>query len=247
VRAFEIRLGCNGMFGALELAANYLQAQSGRRSALLVAADNFGGTKLIDRWRMGPGFIIGDAASAVVLTKDPGFAQLLAVTSVSVPEAEEVHRGSEPLFPPTVAAGRPTDFVSRFHEISAKVTGQPESPLGQALVTVREQFMIMVSRTLAEAGIEAADLTRVAFINCGREAVEQRCMIPLGLPMSMSTWEFGRTIGHCGASDQILSLDHLVSEKELNPGDHLLMMGTAPGVTLSAAVVKIIDRPGWAQ
>lgn len=90
--ASEIHLGCNGMFSALELAVGHLRAEPGRRAALLVAADNYG-TPMTDRWRMGPGYICGDAASALVLTKDEGFAQLLAVRSATVPEAEELHRG----------------------------------------------------------------------------------------------------------------------------------------------------------
>jgi 3-oxoacyl-[acyl-carrier-protein] synthase-3 len=117
VPATEVRQGCNGMFTALELAASYLRAEPDRRAALLVAADNYG-TPLMDRWHMGPGYIGGDAASAVILTKEPSFAQLLAVGSVTVAEAEELHRGAEPLFPPGVTLGRGLDFGTR-NEYSA--------------------------------------------------------------------------------------------------------------------------------
>ncbi|TWJ21092.1 hypothetical protein [Micromonospora endolithica] len=51
--AIEVRQGCNGMLGALQLGAAYLRGAAAEH-ALLVAADNFG-TPMIDRWRMGPG------------------------------------------------------------------------------------------------------------------------------------------------------------------------------------------------
>jgi 3-oxoacyl-[acyl-carrier-protein] synthase-3 len=80
--AVELRHGCNGMFSALELAASYLRVP-GKRAALVVATDNFG-TPLFDRWRSGPGYIAGDAASAVVLTTEPVFAQVLSFLMKSV-------------------------------------------------------------------------------------------------------------------------------------------------------------------
>ncbi|MEV0819655.1 ketoacyl-ACP synthase III family protein [Nonomuraea rubra] len=242
VLATEIRQGCNGMFIALELAASYLDAAPGRQAALLVAADNYG-TPLMDRWRMGPGYIGGDAASALVLTKETGFARLMSVCTVTVPEAEELHRGTEPLFPPGVTVGRRMSFGARNEQFRQQV--MPRGEATAALFRIQRALMDVVERALAESGIEAGDLTRVAFMNYSEEIVEQRCMAALDLPMSRSTWDYGRTIGHCGASDQVLALDRLLLTGELGPGDHLLMLGTGPGVTVSSAVIKILDTPAW--
>ncbi|MER6365961.1 ketoacyl-ACP synthase III family protein [Kitasatospora sp. NPDC001527] len=248
VLALEVRQGCNGMFGALELAAGHLAglgtSRDGERppTALLVASDNFG-TPMMDRWRMGPGYVTGDAASAVLLTREPGFAELLAAGSLTVAEAEGMHRGAEPLFPPGPTVGRPLDFTTRNAEFKqhSAATGQGTA----ALVQVQVSTLAVVERTLEEAGIELADVTRVAYMNYSREIVEQRCMAALGLPLEKSTWDFGRTVGHLGASDQIVSLDHLLSTGGLGPGDHLLMLGVGPGVTLSAAVVRILQPAPW--
>jgi 3-oxoacyl-[acyl-carrier-protein] synthase III len=242
VLATEIRQGCNGMFIALELAASYLAAPD-RQAALLVAADNYG-TPLMDRWRMGPGYIGGDAASALVLTKEPGFARLMSVCTVTVAEAEELHRGTEPLFPPGVTVGRRMSFGARNDQFRQQVMPRGEGTA--ALFKIQRALMEVVERALAESGIEARDLTRVAFMNYSEEIVEQRCMSMLDLPMSRSTWDHGRTIGHCGASDQVLALDQLLVTGQLGPGDHLLMLGTGPGVTVSSAVIKILDTPPWA-
>lgn len=239
--AVEIRQGCNGLFSALELAASYLNADPERSSALLVAADNYG-TPLIDRWTMGTGFIAGDAGSAVLLTTRPGFAELLSVCSTTVPEGEEMHRGGEPMFPPSITLGRPLDFSERFRRYHAGPAAGTS-----ALARIPAEIAGLVARCLSEAGTSLADVTKVAFINYSREIVEQRCMAPLGLPMERSTWEFGRTVGHCGASDHVLSFEHAVATGQMGPGDHMLMLGMAPGVVLSAAVVRVLGSPQWSR
>jgi len=240
--AVELHHGCNGMFTALELAASYLAAQPDRHTALLVAADNFG-TPMIDRWQGGPGYVMGDAGSAVVLSTRPGFARLLTVGTVTIPEAEELHRAGEALFPPGPTISRPLDFTARSEEFRRVAL---EGGSGTAmLMDIHRQTLQVVSRTLAEGGIEMDDITRVAYMNYSREIVEQRCTSALGLPLSASAWDWGRTVGHLGASDQVAALDHLVATGQLGPGDHLLMLGIGPGVTVSSAVVQIIHSPAW--
>ncbi|MBQ0984623.1 ketoacyl-ACP synthase III family protein [Streptomyces sp. F63] len=248
VLSVEVRQGCNGMFAALQLAAAHVRGRAAAAdgeaatTALLVASDNFG-TPMMDRWTMGPGYVAGDAASAVLLTTEPSFAELLAVGSVAVSEAEQMHRGAEPLFPPGPTVGRSLDFRARNAEFKqAALDGGTGTG---ALVKVHGMTLALVERTLSEAGIGMSDVTRVAYMNYSREIVEQRCMAALGLPMEKSTWEFGRTVGHLGASDQIVSLDHLLLTGGLKPGDHLLMLGVGPGVTLSSAVVRIRDSAPW--
>ncbi|MFF5113927.1 ketoacyl-ACP synthase III family protein [Streptosporangium sp. NPDC000509] len=238
--ALEIRQGCNGMMAAMELAAGCLLAVPERNSALLVAADNYG-TPLINRWRMGPGFIGGDAASALVLTKGGGFARLRSVCSKTIPEAEALHRGDEPLFPPSITRGRPTDFSARIGQQFAT-----QSPAAAAMATMPEQMTALIGRALEESGIQMGDIARVAFMNYSKEVVEQRVMAAWDLPMDRSTWEFGRAIGHCGASDHILSFEHLVRTGELKPGEHMLMLGTAPGLVLSCAIVQVLEQTAWA-
>jgi 3-oxoacyl-[acyl-carrier-protein] synthase III len=244
VPAIEVRQGCNGVFGALDLAVSHLRADPARDSVLVVAADNFG-TPLVNRWTMLPGYVVGDAGSAVLLTKQRGFAQLVSLCSITVPEAEQMHRGKEPLFPPGVALGRDVDFGARFRDLSDVINSEPESGLGAAFGVVRKRLVEVVERALEESRIEIDDVARLSFVNCTREALEQRCLIPLGIPLLKSTWEFGRTIGHCGASDQILALEHVTAARELHPGQHMLLLGTAPGITLSAAVIKLLDTPDW--
>ncbi|MFG1800885.1 ketoacyl-ACP synthase III family protein [Micromonospora carbonacea] len=238
----EIRQGCNGMFGALELAASYLRAVPERESALLVASDNFG-TPLIDRWRTGAGFILGDAACAVLLGREPGFAQLLSVCTTTVPEAEEVHRSGEALFPPGCLVGRDLDLAGRGESFNAKAMAETGSTA--VWDRVYQTVPDVIERNLAEAGITIDDVSRIAVMNFSREIIENRYLAMLGLPLSRSTWDFGRTVGHIGASDQVVSLDHLLTTGEIGAGDHVLLFGLGPGMTACSAVVKILHRPSW--
>jgi 3-oxoacyl-[acyl-carrier-protein] synthase-3/clorobiocin biosynthesis protein CloN2 len=234
-RAAEVRQGCNGMFTALDMAAAYLKAWPQLRGVLAVAADNFG-TPLLNRWRTNLGFILGDAASAVVLSREPGPAEVLSVCAITVPEAEEVHRGGEPLFPPGVTVGKELDFGARlFYHITE------QTPVVAALASAQDTMLTVAERAMAESGITIDDVSRVAFMNYSGEVVEQRCMVPLGLDMSKSTWEFGRMIGHCGASDHLLALDHLLRTGQLVAGDHMLWLAMGPGVEFCAAVIRVTE------
>lgn len=234
VPAMAVHQGCAGMFDALELACCYLRAEPARRSALLVAADNYG-TPLIDRWRINPGVIAGDGAVAVALSTERGVARVLSVCTLGVPEGEEIHRRGEPMFPPTVTLGLAQDFTARLRYTRAN-GADGIHPLTQLPVLMRE----LVEKAVSEAGIGIEDLAKVAHEAHSGEVIEHRIMASLGLDMEKSTWDFGRRIGHCGASDQFLALEHLITSGEVGPGDHVLLLAQAPGVVLSAAVVEVL-------
>ena len=233
--------GCNGMFTAFELAACYLAAQPDRHTALLAAADNFG-TPMIDRWQGGgASYVMGDAGSALVLSTQHGFAQLLTVGTVTIPEAEELQRAGEALFPPGATLGRAVDFVARGEAFQKQLAETGDLAV---LAKIGSEMLDLIHRALGECELTINDITRVAPMNCSRPVTE-RLMAALGRTMASSTWDWGRAVGHLGASDQVAALDHLVATGQLGPGDHLLMLGVGPGVTVSSAVVRIVDIPDW--
>ncbi|HEU5354416.1 MAG TPA: ketoacyl-ACP synthase III family protein [Actinocrinis sp.] len=238
VPGFEIRLGCNGVFAALELAAARMASLDPAETALLTSAENFG-TPLIDRWNGAPGFLEGDAGCALLLSGRSGFARLLAVGSAAMPEVEELNRGGEPLFPP--APGKYIDMRSRAMYFREHVMSLADA----AEVNNRTQ-VDLVERTLEEAQLKLEDMSRVIYGNVAGYLNEQLVLEPLGIPVERTTWQFGRGIGHTGASDQWLSLNHLLLTGQLAPGDHVLMAGGAPA-TVSSAVLEILEVPEWAR
>lgn len=239
IPVFEVRQGCNGMLASLELAAGQLAADPARNTALLTTADNFTHPKH-NRWTgYGPGTVIGDAASAMVLATDGGIARVRSVNQQMIPELEGLHRGAEPLFAPH---GHETiDMIERARHFS-----KAHKPLALINELIAEKQAEVARRSLDEAGIGIGDITRAIYVNQGQYLVGQFFLDPLGLPESKSTWDFGRTVGHLGASDHVVTLDHLVTTGQLNAGDHVLLAGSAPGFVVSSAVLTMTTPASWA-
>ena len=242
VPAIELVHGCSGMFGALELAVSYLRADPDRASALLIAADNYAG-EVEQRWEPGP-FMAGDAATALVLSKQPGFAQLLSIRSGIVLDETDVNRRGQPLFPPSATTGT---RVSLWQRGAKNRRRQPidRAKIADRMRRMQEKYSEVADAALSEAGITVADITRVGVIHTIREVIEDRGMHQLGVDFSKSTWEYGRGVGHCGASDQVMAFDHMLSTGQLQPGDHYMMLGTGPGTVLACAIIKILEPPPW--
>jgi len=230
---------CNGMMAAWELAAAYLAARHSPAAALVTGADNFGipGT---NRWALGLQYgVLGDAGSALVLSRRPGFARLLAVRSASVPEAEQVTRGNRPIFPPTREIDAVSDLAQRVTE-----NGGEASDLAARLAEQRTETVL---RTLAEADLEPTDVTRVAHTFIGHERYLKTVLAPLGLRTSQGLLEFGRGVGHLTVNDQAVGLEHLVATGQVGPGDHVLLLGFTVGVSAACAVVRIERTPTWGR
>jgi 3-oxoacyl-[acyl-carrier-protein] synthase-3 len=235
VPAFEIRSGCVGMISSLQLAAGYLQAEPDRETAMIVSADNHG-TPLVDRWRMTPGAVIGDAACALILGKEYGMAELLSVNVTTLPEADAVNDGAYPLFPPDATVGRGLSFGDRHEEFRQRLLKKQGTGIH---LQIQKTMMQQVEQTLDEAGIKLADVNRVAFPHGRREDLDGQ-MDWLGIELDQTTWDYGRRVGHCGAVDQFIAFDHLVATGGLVPGDHLLVVGYGSGTSIAAAAFRVL-------
>ncbi|MEU4349625.1 ketoacyl-ACP synthase III family protein [Streptomyces sp. NPDC023838] len=238
VPAFEVRHGCNGMFDAFELAVCYLRAAEDRESALVTLGDNLD-SPLVDRWRSAPFQLIGDAGAAAVLSKRAGFARLKSVGTVLVQELEALHRGSEPLFPPPATTRAPLDLGKRSRDF---FTTTSYADFNRHSL---EGLRTLVDRLTDEAGITLQDVARASYMSVSRDFTEQRLMMPLGLGMEKSCWEYARGVGHLASADHLAALDHLLLTGALVPGDHMLMVGLASGLSIAGAVVEILATPPW--
>jgi 3-oxoacyl-[acyl-carrier-protein] synthase-3 len=235
--AVGLRQGCNAALASMELAIPYLISNDERKAALICSADNFG-TPLYDRWRAHRAVVYGDAGAAMVLSTQGGFARVLAVGSKSMPQFEELGRGVEPLFPPGVTVGRPLDFEER-------MAGYESDLLYQAREHVPTLGAEIVKLTLEAAGLSIADVARVVHQATGSEMFLQVLLGPLGVETERGVLGFGQDNGRFGAADQVAGLAHLVQQGELAEGDHVLLLGGGPGMTATAAVLRIQDVPAW--
>ncbi|CAM5259352.1 ketoacyl-ACP synthase III family protein [Streptomyces coeruleorubidus] len=247
VPAMEVRQGCNGVLAAMELAHGYLSVGSGRVAALVTGADKFG-TPRVDRWRYQAGAntprgsILGDAATAAVLSTREGFARVKAINSASLPDLEEMNRPEGPLFPPAITSDGPielgarlADFVRRFPDRAAAAN--------RAVYLARTELGL---RSIEEADLTPADISRVTHVFSGGEAYLGTIMRPLGIDPARGMLELGRPLGHLTVNDHFVALTHLVETRQLAEGDHVLMISNGVGVSLTAAVIEITHLPAWA-
>ncbi|MEW1604839.1 ketoacyl-ACP synthase III family protein [Streptomyces sp. NPDC093808] len=237
--AFAVYQACNGMLGAMELAVGHLQG-AGRTAVLITGADNFG-VPTIDRWSYasGPfktnrGTILGDGGAALVLSRRPGVAELLALNSASLPDLEEMYRGDLPLFPPEASLGRQIHVGARIAEYAAR---EPRK-LTEAKNRLARMRTVLGERTLADAGVEPGQITRVTHVFCGGPEYVRSVLGPLGIDPDKGMLELGRDLGHLGTADHVLSLDHLLRTGQVGPGDHVLMASNGASF-VTCALFKI--------
>jgi clorobiocin biosynthesis protein CloN2 len=242
--AVEIQQGCNGTFSGVELAIGILRAEPDRKAVLIATGDNFG-TPMFQRWESGaPNSVMGDGASALVLTKDDGFAQLQSICTATCSDMEEAERAGEPLFPPSIIQGRAPDYKTRYEAYGKKLFAAGHGT--EMLIRHQQRAVECTSRALAEAGVGNDDIKRVIIHNIGKGDATTYLGMP-GFSLEQSTWGYGSSIGHVGASDHLISLNHLLATGQLGVGDYVLLTGMSPGVTYKSAVVQILDVPTWAR
>jgi len=234
VPAVEIRQGCLGMLAAIEAAANRLLANPSYPAALVTTGDNFS-TPLVDRWRASKLFLFADAGCAVVVSRVGGFAKLLSIGSVSDPRMEAIHRAGERLFPPGVTVGRSLNFDERSEYLRREWAAGTAPPMGHFGDRVAEA----AETTLKEAGLTLDDCTRVAHVGFGWEPLCTMFFDPLGVAAERGTWEFTRRLGHTGAADLLLGLEHLWTTGQVVLGDRVLLIGAAVGMEAGCAVIEI--------
>jgi 3-oxoacyl-[acyl-carrier-protein] synthase-3 len=233
VSAYEVRQGCNGGMAAMELASYYLNASPDRTAAVLTTADNFGGLGF-NRWRAEQGVIFSDGGTALVLSKEPGLGEVRSIATTSIQSLEEMLRGEMP-HPFAYTGEKLVNFTARRLDFQSR---SEVDTLWFCDAMLSEAVPAVVKQALADADIDIADVTRVIWPNLGSVIVNRYCE-QAGLDPALSTWEWGRTIGHLGAGDQFAGLDHLISGGEVGPGDHVLVMGIGVGLTITSAVVTI--------
>jgi 3-oxoacyl-[acyl-carrier-protein] synthase III len=239
----QVNQECNGLMAALEIAIGQLTGAASRTSALLTTASNYE-TPLIDRWRgFGPQAIAGDGGAALTVTTKGGFAEVLSLNSATLPSAEGWLRGTESLLPPAELGGWALNPVQRAIEYA----GATEESVQDWLDSASAQCRSLCMKSVAEAKIDVSDLARVIGFHLARYAVEEQVAGLVGVPLERTNWEFGRSMGHLGPCDHVVSLDLLLRNGQLAAGDHVLLISWGGGWNTTATVLRILHIPDWAR
>ncbi|PKW14311.1 ketoacyl-ACP synthase III family protein [Saccharopolyspora spinosa] len=234
IPAIELRQGCLGMLASVEAAFYRLKANPAHHAALVTTADNFS-TSLADRWTASDLFVLADGAAAVVISTTHGFARVKAIGSLSDPAMEVLHRAGEPLFPPGATVGRGLNFRERADHVREQWAAGEAPPI----LGFGEQVAEIADRTLAEAGVSIDDIKRVCHPGYTEDAIDAIFLDPLDVATEQGTQEFTGTVGHTGAADLFLALEHLCRGGEVGVGDHVMLIGSTTGMEAGCAVVEI--------
>ena len=212
-----------------------IRANPSHPAALVTTGDNYS-TPLVDRWRASGAFVFADAGSAVVMSRTGGFAKLLAIGSLSDSRMEAVDRGGEQMFPPGVTVGRSLNFEERREYMRQQWAAGAAPPMGH----FGDKIAAAAEVTLKEAGLTLDEITRVTHPGFGRNGLETIFFDPLGVDSDRGTWDYTRRVGHAGAADLFLGLEHLWTTGQVVHGDHVLLVGAAAGTEAGCAVVEIL-------
>ena len=235
VPAFGMRQECNASLGALELAARYVQSGSPTSAVMVTTADRFG-EPMIQRWSSEPGFVYGDGATAMLLSRRGGFARLLSTVTGADNSLEAVVRGEG--FRPG-PGNKPLDLAGRVEHFIRTSSGGFRMATERVSAVVRE----VVATVLTEAGTDLNGIARVVVPASGRSRMDWQVRQMLGIDMAKSTWDFARQAGHLGAGDQFAGFDHLVETGQVRKGDKVLLIGGGSGFSCTCAVVQMTEEP----
>jgi len=233
VGAFEVGQRCNGGLGAIELAAQALRSGLLDGDSVLVTTGDRMQLPRIDRWNIMRILIYGDAGTSAVLSRRGGFARVLSTCTGVDNSLELLARGDQEFAvepPPSPAID--LDMRTR-------------SVLESALPDARDRLSVMLHQVqhtvLEDAGLSMDEIAKVAVPHTRQGAERRELSDLLGVDDKDTTWEFGRTVGHIAAGDQIAGLEFLLRTGRVKPGDRVLLWGGGAGYSCTAAVVEILD------
>ncbi|UOZ03891.1 MULTISPECIES: 3-oxoacyl-[acyl-carrier-protein] synthase III C-terminal domain-containing protein [unclassified Amycolatopsis] len=229
----ELGAMSNSLVAGIDVAASVLRGRPDHEAALITAGDRFGAPGF-PHWSTDIGIVYGDAGSAVVLTRRPGLARIRAIASYTDPSLEGLQRGDEPFRAASVAAHRGIDIRRRKRQWLSRQGGPAHVATrnGDAVTTV-------VKTALSDAGVDLPDIAKICAPHYGRRLVETQILRPLGITEDRTMTEFGLRVGHLGASDQVVALEHLLAGGDAGPGDTVLLLGIGVGMTWTAVVLEL--------
>jgi 3-oxoacyl-[acyl-carrier-protein] synthase III len=225
--AVEVRQACNSALAALELGAAYLSVAPAPTSALVTTSDRI--PPDIDRYRAARAELGGDGATAAVLSRGAGMARLLS-----------------------------TAVLGSGWSLGTAATDQHEYPSRAAYLAEQRRRIQPMLRAMAahkrhstetalgDAGLTSADISRWVFANAGQLQEDEEFRKRFGIVEAMTTWDWGRTVGHLGAGNQLAGLTHLVESGEVRVGDRVALCGNGVGFSYGCAILEIGTVPGWA-
>jgi len=228
----NVQQTCNGGALALELAANWLAARPGARTALVTAADRFAGPGF-DRWASDDEAVYGDSGAAVVLGRrgdGDDLLDLLALELAADPSFEVQLRGDDEFGPAPLAHGTPVSLTRPNNVFRASPQA---AQLGKSGV---EKLGTAIQRSLATAGVAPDEIRCVAIPRLTRQVRENVFKPGIGLLLGRQPEYLENDTGCLGPAEYLANLADMAGA--LAPGDVGLLIQGGGGFTFSSTIVR---------
>lgn len=231
VPVLAIQQGCNGLLQAIALLGEACRVQP-LRPALFVGADRFEASGF-DRWQSDYGLLYGDAAAAVVISGQTGFARILHLAIDGAPELEELHR--DPTFAPEGPDSWRSEYdVRRSKKAFLATHGQDgfTGPLNAAL------FRLKTGLLAHPAWDGPVEWVLTPFVGSKiRDATYDAAFAELG---RRSGWEIGKHLGHLGTTDGWVGLEEIRRSGAVARGDRILIVSAGVGFSCGLVLIEML-------
>jgi 3-oxoacyl-[acyl-carrier-protein] synthase-3 len=238
----EVKQASNGGMAALDLTASFISTRPTPSAALITTADKYS-LPAFDRYRSDKGIVRADGGSGLVLSRGTSAANVAKLLSTTV-IGDALHEGlyrAESWDNFSGANGWPVDLRARRDAYMAK-----GFDIGAFVEWVTDRQHGVIRTALADAGVESGDVARWIFPNTGLGVVNWNVRKrDFGIEEWMTTYEWGRTVGHIGAGDQFAALAYLLESGAVHAGDKVVLVGAGAGFNFGSAVLEIVAEPEW--
>lgn len=227
-RVTGISQGCNGGFVAASIA--YDMIKGGMAGGhLVVGADRYAHSAF-DRWNSDLGTLYGDGASAVILSGVPGPMRVLCCALETEPQLEEMYRDAAP-----ATEGLADHTIKEAKKAYLEKHGRDH--FNALFVGALERLK---AQLLESTDIANNPVAYIVYPNVGKglsAALYENVFGPLA---QQSAWDYGRSIGHTGTSDQFIGLHWLLDQGKLASGDRVLLLGAGNGLSLGVMLIEVV-------
>ena len=227
-RVMGVAHGCNGGFIAASIACDLI-GNGVAGDHLVVGADRYSGSAF-DRWNSDLGTLYGDAASAIRFSDIAGPMRVAFWALESEPELEEMYRQE------ATSPEGPSDHMIK----EAKKAYLDRKGRDQFNILFVGALTRLRARVLDALNLADAPAAFIVYPNVGAGLSAALYEQAFGDLARASMWDYGRSVGHTGTSDQVIGLWRLLEEQKLRTGDRIVLLGAGNGLSLAALVIEIL-------
>ena len=176
-----------------------------------------------------------------MLSKNRGFAKLLSTATLSDSTLEPIYRGVDGWTDGPFLDGKPVDLHSR----KSAYLLQEEGAYDTVIQLMTKHASQVLQEALDDADTDLASTQFFVHANIAETIVQFSFHSLLGVDPAKTVYEWGRNLGHMGAGDHLIGMNHVAEACAPQPGDKLVTMGVGIGFMWTVAVLEFTETPQW--